>query len=159
MARQRLPGTIEAAGSGGPDTPPGPPDPGLKQALSKFENQNEALHIASARIDGQHEIHPDDKALLLEIGVLQRREGQAGFSTIEGIQKEKKAKVSLLKQRRLAREVALLAEKQTQLVQVQEQRPGLGKTAMASTVSSKNIVDVMTLKSNILGLVNKAQFQ
>ena len=87
---------MAAAGSGGPEDP-GPPDPGLKQALSKFENQNEALHIASARIDGQHEIHPDDKALLLEIGVLQRREGQAGFSTIEGIQKVKNAKISLLK--------------------------------------------------------------
>ena len=30
---------------------------------------------------------------------------------------------------------------------------------MASTVSSKNIVDVLALKSNILGLANRAQFQ
>ena len=96
---------------------------------------------------------------MLEIGELQRRSGQAGFSTIHGIQKELKAKISLLKQRRLARELALLADKQAKVVLTQEQRPGLGKTAMPSTVSSNNIVDVLALKSNILGLVNKAQFR
>ena len=51
LPRQRR---MEAAGGPGPKGPPGPGPPGIRPALAKFANQNEALQIAASNIQGNN---------------------------------------------------------------------------------------------------------